>query len=345
MKKIRFEAIIKISDDMIIEDSMVKRTAGLLGEIESYNIANDPDKEINETKKTSSLNGSSDPFSEISNTINNANKIFYGSLSLNERKAVSLTIFIQANFDKIKSDQDFKKKILSIFEKKFSFNQTFSQKVFDNSGENSNFDNFKKKFLEGDLTQILIYIWEKVLSVGEEDDFEMELIENTATKFGLESAAINDTKKQGNDRAKIARAIENIESGKSAYNKLKAFEKTVLLGLMLSECSTIDGEISKENSSQLKRILSTQFGISSNAASVILEKDLDYSITEKVEKVEVYREKYDLVAFLWEKILSTEETINDGEMGLIRKWIRRLDISDVESEGARKDAMAMLNPT
>ena len=32
----------------------------------------------------------------------------------------------------------------------------------------------------------------------------MELIENTATKFGLESAAINDTKKQGNDRAKIA---------------------------------------------------------------------------------------------------------------------------------------------
>ena len=37
--------------------------------------------------------------------------------------------------------------------------------------------------------------------------------------------------------------------------------------------------------------------------------------------------------------------INDGEMGLIRKWIRRLDISDVESEGARKDAMAMLNPS
>ena len=50
-----------------------------------------------------------------------------------------------------------------------------------------------------------------------------------------------------------------------------------------------------------------------------------------------------MVAFLWEKILSTEESINDSEMGLIRKWIRRLDISDVESEGARKDAMAMLN--
>ena len=141
-------------------------------------------------------------------------------------------------------------------------------------GENSQFDSFKSKFLEGDLTQILIYIWEKVLSIGEEDDFEMELIENVATKFGFESAAINETKKQGNDRAKIARAIETIELGKTAYNKLKTFEKTVLLGLMLSECSIIDGQISKENSTQLKRILSTQFGISNNASSVILEKNL-----------------------------------------------------------------------
>jgi uncharacterized tellurite resistance protein B-like protein len=344
MKKIKFEAIIKISDDIIIEESMVKRTAGLLGEIESFNVKHDIESETNQAKQ-SIPNGSTDPFAQISNTINNANKIFYGSLSLDERKAVALTIFIQVNFDKIKSDQAFQKKILNIFEKKFTLDKALFQKLVDSSGDNASFDDFKNKFLEGDLTQILIYIWEKVLSVGEEDDFESELIENAATKFGLESAAINDTKKQGNDRAKIAKAIEIIESGKNAYNKLKAFEKTVLLGLMLSECSTIDGQISKENISQLKRILSTQFNITNNAASVILEKKLDYSITEKVEKVEVYREKYDLVAFLWEKILSTEESINDGEMGLIRKWIRRLDISDVESEGARKDAMAMLNPS
>ena len=53
---------------------------------------------------------------------------------------------------------------------------------------------------------------------------------------------------------------------------------------MLSECSIIDGQISKENSNSIKRILSTQFGISNNASSVILEKKLGYSITEKVEK-------------------------------------------------------------
>ena len=346
MKRIKLEAILKVSDDIIIEDAMIKRTTGLLGEVESYNVNNNYDEnKVNENNAASNNSQNQDGFSEITNSINSADKIYYGSLSLDERKAISLTIFIQVNFDKIKSDENYKAKIFSLFEKKFSFEKTSVEKILISSGESSNFDNFKNKFLEGDLLQIIIYIWEKVLSIGEEDDFEIELVEKAASSFGLEPAIINDTKKQGNDRAKIAKAIVSIESGKVPYNKLKAFEKTVLLGLMLSECSTIDSQISKENVNQLKRILSSQFGISNNAASVILEKKLNYSITEKVEKVEVYREKYDLVAFLWEKILSTEESINDGEMGLIRKWIRRLDISDVESEGARKDAMALLNPT
>ena len=346
MKRIKLEAILKVSDDIIIEDAMIQRTTGLLGEVESYNVNNNYDEnKVNENNAASNNSQNQDGFSEITNSINSADKIYYGSLSLDERKAISLTIFIQVNFDKIKSDENYKAKIFSLFEKKFSFEKTSVEKILISSGESSNFDNLKNKFLEGDLLQIIIYIWEKVLSIGEEDDFEIELVEKAASSFGLEPAIINDTKKQGNDRAKIAKAIVSIESGKVPYNKLKAFEKTVLLGLMLSECSTIDSQISKENVNQLKRILSSQFGISNNAASVILEKKLNYSITEKVEKVEVYREKYDLVAFLWEKILSTEESINDGEMGLIRKWIRRLDISDVESEGARKDAMALLNPT
>ena len=346
MKKIKLEAIIKVSNDVIIEEALIKRTAGLLGEIESYNVNNNyNENQSNEGSSAKNNSGNHDGFSEITKSINSANKIYYGSLSLDERKAISLTIFIQVNFEKIKTDENFKSKIFSLFENKFLFEKSAVEKIFLSSGESSNFDNFKNKFLEGDLLQIIIYIWEKILSIGEEDDLEIELVEKAASKFGLEPAIVNDTKKQGNERAKIAKAIVSIESGNVPYNKLKAFEKTVLLGLMLSECSTIDGQISKENLNQLKRVLSSQFGISNNAASVILEKKLSYSITEKVEKVEIYREKYDLVAFLWEKILSTEESINDGEMGLIRKWIRRLDISDVESEGARKDAMALLNPS
>jgi len=44
------------------------------------------------------------------------------------------------------------------------------------------------------------------------------------------------------------------------------------------------------------------------------------------------------------KNISSESEINDNEMTLIRKWVRRLDISDVESEGARKEVEANLNP-
>ena len=107
MKKVKFEAIIKISDDTIIEESMVKRTAGLLGEIESFNVTHDLNSEFKKDHLENS-NGSSDHFSQISKTINNANKIYYGSLSLDERKAVLWRFFIQSNFDKIKSDQNFR---------------------------------------------------------------------------------------------------------------------------------------------------------------------------------------------------------------------------------------------
>ena len=70
---------------------------------------------------------------------------------------------------------------------------------------------------------------------------------------------------------------------------------------MLTECSRIDGKISSEDLSLLKSIFSEQFAISSNVMTVVIEKELGYSITKKVEQVEVYREKYELVEFLWEK--------------------------------------------
>ena len=71
-----------------------------------------------------------DGFSEITKSINSANKIYYGSLSLDERKAISLTIFIQVNFDKIKSDENYKAKISSLFENKFSFEKSSIEKNF-----------------------------------------------------------------------------------------------------------------------------------------------------------------------------------------------------------------------
>ena len=113
---------------------------------------------------------------------------------------------------------------------------------------------------------------------------------------------------------------------------------------MLTECSKIDGKISQNNLKILRSIFNDHFNITSNVMTAIIEKELNYSITKKVEQVEVYREKYELVEFLWEKILTSEPEVKDEGMTLIRKWIRRLDISDVESEGARKEVEANLNP-
>ena len=72
----------------------------------------------------------------------------------------------------------------------------------------------------------------------------------------------------------------------------------MLLALLLTECSTIGGKIATLELSQLKKILSDQLNISSNQTTVILEKKLPESLIKKVEQVEVYREKYELVEFL-----------------------------------------------
>jgi len=344
-KKIKLEALLTVDDEIIIDEPMLKRSLGLLGEISSYNVNENPSSDVSSGQSQSNPSGgSNDLISEISDLINNANKIYYGNLTIPQRSHVALSIFKYSNYEAITNNPNLKEKIISTFSVKFDLEEKFSGKILEGESSAADFENLKNKFLDGDLTQIFIYIWERVLSSEEEDPTETEMVEAMQLNFGFEPASINETKKQGNDRAKINKSIKIIESGGIAYNKLKAFEKTVLIGLMLAECSRVDGEISSENQARMRSILSNQFGISANATSVILEKEMEQPITKKVEQVEVYREKYDLVAFVWEKILSTEDSLNDDEMELIRKWLRRIDISDVESQGARRDALDALNP-
>lgn len=338
-KKVKLTALISTDEDKVLDETAINNSVGLLGKIESYNIGLDSNDSGNTLTSNNSNNG---VVSEISNFIRDSNKIYFGSLEMDQREAVAVAIVHSANYEKIKNDTAFSQKIISMFAKKFGKEDSLISKIFSDTDDANLFDTIKSKFLEGDLGQMFIYIWEKVLSVGEEDDQEVELIETTAEKFSMEKPEIAETKKQGNERAKVSKGIDSINSGNTAYNKLKAFEKTVLIALMLTECSTIDGKISSEDLSQLRNLLNEQFNFSSNSLTVILEKDLGYSITKKVEQVEVYREKYELVEFLWERILSTESDIKDGEMELIRKMVRRLDISDVESEGARKEVEANL---
>ena len=334
-KKVKLVLTLDIEEGTIIDELMVKRILGQLGEVVSYSLSDF--KEGNDNSQPE-IQSQEVEITQISEFINEANKIYFGSLSIDNRKDVALAILHISNLDKLGSDQ-LKQKFSQIFTEKFEIDSAKVQKLMNDTNDTLLFDVIRTKFLEGDLAQMIIYIWEKILSKGEEeDDFEIGLVENLAEKFSIESQNFNEIKKNGLDRAKISKGIQSVLSGKNAYNKLKAFEKCVLLALMLAECSTIGGKIAPEESSQLKKILSEQLSISSNQATVILEKKLSESLLKKVEQVEVYREKYELVEFLWERVLSTEAKVDEGGMELIRKMIRRLDISDIESEGARKEA-------
>ena len=334
-KKVKLVLTLDIEEGTIIDEFMVKRMLGQLGEVVSYSLSDF--KEGNDNSQPE-IQSQEVEITQISEFINEANKIYFGSLSIDNRKDVALAILHISNLDKLGSDQ-LKQKFSQIFTEKFEIDSAKVQKLMNDTNDVLLFDVIRTKFLEGDLAQMIIYIWENILSKGEEeDDFEIGLVENLAEKFSIESQNFNEIKKNGLDRAKISKGIQSVLSGKTAYNKLKAFEKCVLLALMLAECSTIGGKIAPEESLQLKKILSEQLSISSNQATVILEKKLSESLLKKVEQVEVYREKYELVEFLWERVLSTEAEVDEGGMELIRKMIRRLDISDIESEGARKEA-------
>ena len=334
VKQVKLTAIIEANDNAVFDDSSINQSVGLLGSVKSFEVSLDEEESTsNEQFDSNSTQNSS----ELVNFIKESNKIYFGTLTIEQRKSIGITVLHVANLEKIRNDDAFKSKFISICSQKFSLNESSVSNILSNTNDDALFSEIRSKFLEGDLSQMFVYIWEMILSVGEEDDLEIELVENTAEKYGFEKPIISETKKLGNDRAKVTKAIEIIDSGDVAYNKLKAFEKTVLVSLLLTECSTIDGKISQDDLKLLKNLLNSQFNFSSNSLTVVLEKNLGYSLTKKVEQVEVYREKYELVEFLWERILSTEDDVNDGEMGLIRKMIRRLDISDVESEGARKE--------
>mgnify|MGYP001411386291 CR=1 FL=1 len=341
-KKVKLELILDIEAETIIDELMVKRMLGELGEVVSYNLSNF--KEENDYSQSEVKNQQVE-ITQISEFINEANKIYFGSLSVDNRKDVALAILHISNLNKLVSDQ-LKQKFSDMFTEKFGINPSKVEKLINDTNDPSLFEVIRTKFLEGDLAQMIIYMWEVILSKGEEeDDFEIGLVENLAEKFSIESQNFNEIKKNGIERAKVSKGVQSVLSGQTAYNKLKAFEKGVLLALMLTECSTIGGKIASEELSKLKKILNEQLNISSNQATVILEKKLSESLLKKVEQVEVYREKYELVEFLWERVLSTEAQVDEGGMELIRKMIRRLDISDIESEGARKEAEENIRET
>ena len=219
-KKVKLVLTLDIEEGTIIDEFMVKRMLGQLGEVVSYSLSDF--KEGNDNSQPE-IQSQEVEITQISEFINEANKIYFGSLSIDNRKDVALAILHISNLDKLGSDQ-LKQKFSQIFTEKFEIDSAKVQKLMNDTNDALLFDVIRTKFLEGDLAQMIIYIWENILSKGEEeDDFEIGLVENLAEKFSIESQNFNEIKKNGLDRAKISKGIQSVLSGKNAYNKLKRY--------------------------------------------------------------------------------------------------------------------------
>ena len=62
---------------------MIQRSVGLLGEVDSYNLSENKNQQLHLTTKC--VDSSNNSVSGISELINNANKIYYGTLTIDQR--------------------------------------------------------------------------------------------------------------------------------------------------------------------------------------------------------------------------------------------------------------------
>ena len=127
-KKVKLEVILTIDKEINIDESMIQRSVGLLGDVDSYNLIENIESTQSATQPsdTDTLNNS---VSGISDFINSANKIYYGTLTIDQRALVALAIFKYSNFEAVSNDPNFKDKITSIFSNKFDLDEASSKKI------------------------------------------------------------------------------------------------------------------------------------------------------------------------------------------------------------------------
>ncbi len=126
VKKIKVEAIIEISDDTHVDDSLLKRTISSLGNVESCKVDNNFE-ENSLAEKPSNTPTSDMSISEIDHVINDANKIYFGTLSFDERKFVAASILHSASITQIKADSGYKSKLNKPFLDKLELDSSYSE--------------------------------------------------------------------------------------------------------------------------------------------------------------------------------------------------------------------------
>ena len=342
-KEIKLIVVLEVQGDP--DDVDIKRSFASIGRVKSYKIL---DNLVDENIVHENNNGGSNKGeSRIKNFLEDPNKLYFGSLVEKDRKEIGVAILHVSNLDKARNDSNFRLNFISMIEKKFEIKNSYIENLLDDTNDESLMQIIKNKFLEIDINQMFIFIYQLIFSKGEDDYFEIDLVESTAEKFSIEN--INEIKKLALERVKVSKAIKLIKSNKVSYGKLKAFDKKILMAEVLLECSKVDGKVAQQELNQIKKIFNQKFSLSSNSVSVILEIDNEdtinnknfESLIKKVDENTTYREKYELLVFMWE-IIVADGTVDEHETDLIKKFLRKVDISDVESVGARKEAESNL---
>ena len=92
---------------------------------------------------------------------------------------MAASILKSSSRSSLQDNANFKDKLIQTLTKKFEIDSEYAISLLEQEKDPDVLETLKSKFLEGDLIQMFTY-WEKILSVGEEDDFEIDLIENSA---------------------------------------------------------------------------------------------------------------------------------------------------------------------
>ena len=136
----------------------------------------------------------------------------------------------------------------------------------------------------------------------------------------------------------------------NSMDEFDSDEKKFLIASILIECAKEDGEISNEETDQIKLVLSQKLKLSEEKINEIvseaIEKSEDrielYSITKNIRDTFSQEEIFDLFVNMWQIIL-VDDIIDDFEANLMTRLVGLFHLTGRESSEAKEIARKNLN--
>ena len=136
----------------------------------------------------------------------------------------------------------------------------------------------------------------------------------------------------------------------NSIDEFDSDEKKFLIASILIECAKEDGEISNEETDQIKLVLSQKLELSEEKINEIvseaIEKSEDrielYSITKNIRDTFSQEEIFDLFVNMWQIIL-VDDIIDDFEANLMTRLVGLFHLTGRESSEAKEIARKNLN--